>query len=303
MPPTVRLQGVTRTFKKVTAIESLDLELHPGHIYGLLGPNGSGKTTTLRTILGLSQPDTGTVELLGGPPDHSRLARVGYVPEQRALPEASRVRDTLVFFGRMRGLERPAARDLADDWLTRLELLEKAGERIKTLSNGQQQKVQIALAMMCRPEVLLLDEPLTALDPSHQELVNARLREVVEAGATVLVSTHRLREAETLVDHVILLDRGHKVVDAPTSEALTAAFDGTWRVRLRGDGSWIDGPDVARAEKLGEVWMVTLGEHATIAPLLARAAAHGDALLGLEAALPSLHELYLRKVGRPAGVP
>jgi len=293
MATMARLQGVTRTFKQVTAIRDLDLALEPGRIYGLLGPNGSGKTTTLRTMLGLIEPDRGQVELLGGPPNDSARARVGFVPEQRGLPETSRVEACLVFVGQMRGFSKAQARARAADWMERFDLTEKAGQTIKTLSNGQQQKVQIALALMCEPELILMDEPLAALDPEHQDLVTDQLRSAAAAGATVVLSTHRLHEAQTLIDHVLMMHCGEKVLDRPLQEALMDAFDGTWRIRADGDLGWVKGPEIAEVATMDGGAQVTLIPGAYVAGLFARAAKVADRLRAIEAVIPTLHDLYM----------
>lgn len=294
---TVQLQGVTRSFGDLVALRDLDLTLEAGRIYGLLGPNGSGKTTTLRAILGLMRPDRGTVTLFGGPPDDGRRARIGYIPEMRAVPPESRVRETLVFFARMRGRTRPDAKALADTWIERLELAEKADERIKTLSNGQQQKVQVALALMCGPELVLADEPLTALDPNHQDLVTGALEHAASEGATIVLSTHRLREAEHFVEHVVMLAEGRKVMDKPLQTALDEAFAGVWQIRVAGEDGWIAGPEVASVVRDDDMVRIELAPGATLSPLLARAAEAGAPLHALEAVVPSLHELYLKRVG------
>jgi ABC-2 type transport system ATP-binding protein len=296
MSPTARLIGITRTFRDVTAIADLDLELQPGTLYGLLGPNGAGKTTTLRTLIGLQLPDRGTVELLGGPPCDSARARVGYVPERRALPENARVHDALAFFARMRGFSKADALTRAGLWVDKLELGDKRDAKVGTCSNGQQQKVQIALALMCEPELILLDEPLTALDPAHQDVVTTRLREAAAAGATVLLSTHRLREAEALIGHVILVAQGRKVLDQPLHEALSEASEGCWSLRITGSPGWVDGPELAWVEEAapGDL-RLQLRPGATLAPLLARAAAAGGPIRSLQQHVPTLHELYLRK--------
>jgi ABC-2 type transport system ATP-binding protein len=293
---TVALDGVTRSFGRLTAVSQLDLTLHPGRIYGLLGPNGAGKSTTTALILGLLSPDAGRVALFGRAPDDAARARVGYVPESRALPEKARVLETLVFFARMRGMSRSDAQRGALDWLERLDLSEKRDDAIGTLSNGQQQKVQIILAMMGRPDLLLLDEPLTALDPTHQGRVLEAFASAREAGCTVLIATHRLWEAEVFVDHVVLLDRGVKRLDAPLARALRDAGTNTWRIRTD-DPAWIDGPGVLEVgpdstsgdERGVRVRLVGPDAMQTV---LARGFAAGAAILGFEEVLPSLTELY-----------
>ena len=293
---TVSLSQVTRTFGRLTAVSNLDLELQPGRIYGLLGPNGAGKSTTTALILGLLAPDQGTVSLFGREPDDAGRARVGYVPESRALPEKARVLETLVFFARMRGMTRADATRDATAWLERLDLSDKRDAGIGTLSNGQQQKVQIILAMMGRPELLLLDEPLTALDPTHQGRVLEAFAAAREAGCTVLIATHRLWEAEVFVDHVLLMDRGVKRLDAPLARALQEAGTHTWRIRTD-DPHWIAGPEVVEvlpsdaAAKGGGVRVRLAGPDA-IQAVLARGFASNAVILGFEEDLPSLTELY-----------
>ncbi len=304
-PPTVSLRGVTRTFGALTAVADLDLALQPGRIYGLLGPNGAGKSTTTELILGLLAPDVGEVSLFGRPPDDAGRARVGYVPESRALPEKARVLETLVFFARMRGMTRSDATRDAEGWLERLDLVEKRNEGIGTLSNGQQQKVQIILAMMGSPDLLLLDEPLTALDPTHQNRVLEAFADAREAGCTVLIATHRLWEAEVFVDHVLLMDRGVKRLDRPLASALREAGTHTWRIRTD-DPSWIEGPEVVEVlpdstsgDERGV--RVRLTGPDALQPVLARGFAANATILGFEEILPSLTELYQRSIDESHG--
>ena len=295
---TVLLRRITRTFKDVTAVCDLDLMLQPGRIYGLLGPNGSGKTTTLCTALGLLLPDRGTVELLGAPPDDASRARVGFVPEQRALPETARVASLLVFIGQMRGFSKAEAKRRASEWIEKLDLGDKANSRIKTLSNGQQQKVQIALSLTCEPDVILMDEPLAALDPEHQSLVTRHLREAADRGSTVVLSTHRLHEAQTLIDHVIMMYQGNKVLDQGLEAAIQGAFDGSWRIRADGDLGWVDGPEVTSLSAIDGGLQVQLREDAGVGGLLSRASSATGRIWSIEAVLPTLHDLYMTHAAR-----
>ena len=162
----VRLSGVHKTFGAHTAVSDFDLEIEPGTIYGLLGPNGSGKTTTIRMMMGILLPDSGKVELFGGAPDFERRSRVGYLPEERGLYEKMKVLDQLIFFGEIRGVARATARTRAEGWLERLGLSEWASKKVQTLSKGMQQKVQFISTVLHDPELLILDEPSAASTPS-----------------------------------------------------------------------------------------------------------------------------------------
>ncbi|MEZ4318939.1 MAG: ATP-binding cassette domain-containing protein [Myxococcota bacterium] len=293
---TVRLDHVTRTFGRHVAVSSLDLRLEAGRIYGLLGANGAGKSTTTKLVMGLLIPDSGTVTLLGAPPDDAGRSRIGYVPEVRALPEDARVFDTLVFFARLRGATRSDAQRSAQHQLDQLDFPEKAKSRIKDLSNGQQQKLQIAIALTGDPALLVLDEPLTALDPTHQERALGLFRNAARAGATVLLATHRLWEAEAFIDHVVLLSQGTKRLDRPLKEALAEAFTNTWRVRATTTG-WVRGDDVVdvREDDDGSV-LVQLAPGADAGALLRRAASADAGLQSVEAVLPNLQDLFLKLV-------
>lgn len=296
MTTPLRFVGVERRFDDVVALAGVDVAFDPGKIYGLVGPNGSGKTTSLKLALGFLAPDAGRVELFGARPDDTGRLRVGYIPETRALPSWGKVVDVATYFAELRGTRRAEARAAAERVVERLGLGPKAHADVSTLSNGQQQRLQVALGLLGTTDLLLADEPLSALDPVNQDLVFDALRQVADDGAAVVVSTHRLREAEHLIDHVVMLAEGHVVLDAPLQQAMEEAFAGTWHLRVADDAGWVDGPDVARVVREEDRLQIELAEGATLAPLLQRAAAAGAPLTKLEAVVPSLHELYLRRV-------
>lgn len=290
----VRFERVSRSFAGVPAVCELDLVLAPGRVFGLLGPNGAGKSTTTRLILGWTAPDRGRVELFGRPPDDAGRARVGWVPEQRALPSHVSAREVLSFHARLRGRSAADAQSVAQHWCERLDL---PADRpyVNDLSNGQQQRVQLGIAFLAEPELLLLDEPLTALDPVHQAAAADLMREAARRGACVLVATHRLREAEAFVDHVLLLHGGVKRLDRDLREALREASENTWRIQAR-DLSFVAGPDVLAVEPDGAGVRARLAPGAELSALLHRAAAMDAGITAIEAVTPSLHDLYLRVV-------
>jgi ABC-2 type transport system ATP-binding protein len=206
----VRLEGVTKRFGQHTAVSGLDLEVPRGSVFGFLGPNGSGKTTTIRMIMGILLPDEGTVERLGGRPGVEGNDRVGYLPEERGVYRKMKVLDLLAFLGEIRGLKRVKSVQEAKVWLERLELTDWADKKIQDLSKGMQQKVQFIGTIIHNPELLILDEPFTGLDPINQEVLEEIVREFQSRGTTILFSTHLMDHAERLCERVCLISKGER---------------------------------------------------------------------------------------------
>lgn len=304
----LRLEGVTRRFGEHTAVADLDLEVPAGSIYGLLGPNGSGKTTTIRMILGILLPDAGRVELLGAPPAVHRAARVGYLPEERGVYRKMRVLDFLTFLGEIRGIPRPTARDRAEDWLGRLGLEEWGGRRVEDLSKGMQQKVQFVGTVLHQPDLLILDEPFSGLDPINQDVLEGIVRELRGRGTTILFSTHLMDHAERLCDRVCLISRSRKVLDGNLRDLKREGARGVVAVAFEGDDRWIRGAEVAQIETTrgGEIHLL-LRDGADPSEILRRGAAAGVAISRFQVMEPSLHEIFVRHAGhegaRDAGIP
>jgi ABC-2 type transport system ATP-binding protein len=200
----------------VTAVDDVSLELRPGEIFALLGPNGAGKTTLLRMLLGLLRPDTGEIRYGGNgalPP-----TQVGYLPEDRGLYPDVPVLRTLVYFGRLRGMSRPAAGQAAERWLDRLELHDRRNEPLKALSKGNQQKVQFISAVLHGPRLAVLDEPFSGLDPLNQDVFLSLFRELRAEGTTILLSAHQMQLVERVVDRLMVLNRGRAVMHGTLDE-------------------------------------------------------------------------------------
>lgn len=296
--PAVRLQGVTRRFGAHTAVADLDLEVPSGCIYGLLGPNGSGKTTTIRMILGILLPDAGRVELLGEPPAVHRATGVGYLPEERGVYRKMKVRDFLVFLAEIRGLPRHAGRDRAGGWLERLGLEEWAERRVEDLSKGMQQKVQFIGTVLHEPELLILDEPFSGLDPINQDVLEAIVRELRDSGTTILFSTHLMDHAERLCDRVCLISRSRKVLDGELRALRRSEARGVVAVAFEGDDRWIRGAEVTAIEttRSGELHLV-LRDGADPSGILRRGVESGATISRFEVLEPSLHEIFVRHAG------
>ena len=213
------LQHVSKTYgEHLSALDSCTFEVVPGRLTGFVGPNGAGKTTAMRVIFGLAVPDSGTVTWNGRPVDAAARRRFGYMPEERGLYPKMRVREQLVFLGRLSGLSSAEAAAATDRWLDALGLTERAAARVDDLSHGNQQRVQFAAALLHAPELLVLDEPFSGLDPFAMDSMSGLLAEVAHAGAAVLFSSHQLDAVEDLCEDVVVVDAGHVVLTGALDE-------------------------------------------------------------------------------------
>jgi ABC-2 type transport system ATP-binding protein len=214
----LELAGLRRSFGDVVALDGLSFSVPPGALFGFVGRNGAGKTTTMRIVCGLLAADEGSVTWRGEPIDARVRARIGYMPEERGLYPKMRARELLEYFGVLHGLSHARARAAAADWLGRLGLGDRAGSRIEQLSQGNQQRVQLAAALVHRPELLVLDEPFAGLDPIVCDLLTDVLREHAAQGVPVLFSSHQLELVEHICESVAIIDRGRLVACGAVDE-------------------------------------------------------------------------------------
>jgi ABC-2 type transport system ATP-binding protein len=218
MPDAIVLHGLTKTFGKTVAVQDLDLVVPTGGLYGLIGPNGAGKTTTIRLILSILFPDRGDLTVLGGQSALAAKDRIGYLPEERGLYKKMRVGQFLAYMATLKNADGEGLERRVRDWLERVGLASVENKRCEELSKGMQQKVQFIAAVIHRPDLLILDEPFSGLDPVNQRLLRDLVREEHQRGATVLFSTHVMVHAEQLCDHVVMIHRGAKVLDDEIGE-------------------------------------------------------------------------------------
>ena len=212
------VRGLVKEFDGVVAVRNLDLDVPAGGIFGLLGPNGSGKTTTIRTTLGIYVPDGGTVRLLGSPDPRAVRSRIGYLPEERGLYPKMKLQEQLAFLGTIRGLPHREANRRAGEWLERLDLGDRAASQTNELSKGMQQKVQFAAAVIHEPELVVLDEPFSGLDPVNTRLLKDLILAQRDRGCTVVLSSHRMEQVEQMCDAIGLIHRGELVLHGVLSE-------------------------------------------------------------------------------------
>jgi ABC-2 type transport system ATP-binding protein len=221
--PAVRLSAVTKRFGKVEAVRGIDLEVPRGSLTGFIGPNGAGKSTTIRMVMSIIRPDTGGVDVLGADAIRAK-DRIGYLPEERGLYRQMRVTDFLRYMATLKGMPAAGLRARIDGWLERVQLPEAARKKCQELSKGQQQKIQFIASVIHEPELVILDEPFSGLDPVNARLLNRLIRDLHSQGRTIIFSTHVMHQAEQLCDRIVLINRGEKILDATMPE-IRARFD------------------------------------------------------------------------------
>jgi ABC-2 type transport system ATP-binding protein len=297
----VELHGVTKTFGQHVAVDSLDLAVPAGSVFGFIGPNGSGKTTTLRLILRIFYPDSGTVRVLGL--DHGKAAddRVGYLPEERGLYKKMRVRDILRFYAELK--DYPNCRADIDVWLRRLELDKWADKNVDALSKGMAQKVQFIAAVIARPQLVILDEPFSGLDPVNMEVLKDAILDLRKSGTTIIFSTHDMDIAERMCDHIFMIFRGRKVLDGTLDSIQSQYGQDTIRIRAAASNGALEGlPGVIRVNDYGRYQELRMAADADPQAILRELAAR-TVIERFELARPSLHDIFIRIAGPDAARP
>ena len=264
----IELSGVRKVFANVVAVDNLSLEVQAGSIYGFLGPNGAGKSTTIRMLTGILRASEGVIRVLDQDPGEVKR-QLGYLPEEKGLYKKMRVKELIQYFGRLKGLESKVAEQKCEELLKKFELDKWADQKCESLSKGMGQKVQIIATLIHDPELIVLDEPFSGLDPVSIELVREIILELKRTGRTVVFSTHMMEQAEQLCDSVLLINRGQKVIDGFTNEVRAEAGD-TLRLDYEGDGSILKSlPGVVRLNDAGRHAELTLAPQADTQKLLA----------------------------------
>jgi ABC-2 type transport system ATP-binding protein len=297
----LELDGVTKRYGGFLAVDRVSFVAPRGRILGLLGPNGAGKTSTLRMILGITQPDEGKIAVFGQEPGGRRVQRrIGYLPEERGLYKRMRTRDTIIYFAMLKGMGRRRAGKRADALLSELGLADVADRRIEALSKGMAQKVQLMTAIAHEPELLILDEPFSGLDPINQNELEAAIRRLAKAGTTILFSTHTMSHAERLCDSFVILVKGRKAFDGTLGDA-RAVVPRTVKIEAEGDLSFLS--QVKGVASLTPPhdgtphWEVTLERGAEPQVVLAACFERGVKLTRFDSSPPSLHEIFVSLAG------
>jgi ABC-2 type transport system ATP-binding protein len=288
----IELRQVTKSFGQVTAVKELDLKVPAGTIYGFIGPNGSGKTTTIRMIMNIFFPDEGTIHVRGKQHESSRLERVGYLPEDRGLYKKMKVKDVLKFIGDLKNTGN--IRSEIEYWLKKLDLYDRADKKVETLSKGMTQKLQFIATVIDRPEIIILDEPFSGLDPVNAEILKESLLELQKNGATVIFSTHDMNMAEKMCDYIFMIHKGKKVLDGTLHNIQDEYGNDTIRLQTElGTDALTDVRGIEKINDYGQIQELRLRQGTETQEILAEVMKKSR-ILKFEVTRPSLHDIFIR---------
>jgi ABC-2 type transport system ATP-binding protein len=294
----VRLLNITKRFGQHTAVDDLSLEVPAGSIYGFIGPNGSGKTTTIRMILHIFHPDNGTIEVLGKQGTRAANDFVGYLPEERGLYKKMSVRRVLAYYATLKGMSTGEAARAVDPWLDRMGLAKWGDHKVEALSKGMAQKVQFISAVMAKPQLLILDEPFSGLDPVNMDVLREAILELNRQGTSVIFSTHDMEMAEKMCDFVFMIYKGKKVLDGTLASIKETYGADTIRLRLDGARDGLDQMEgVQSVRDMGQYQEVRF---AGDSQQFLRALLSKTRVELFEVTRPSLHDIFVRIAGPAA---
>jgi ABC-2 type transport system ATP-binding protein len=297
--PVVELAGVTKAYESKIAVHNLSLSIVAGQMFGLLGPNGAGKTSSIRMMMGITIPDSGRISLFEKPFERKSLERVGYLPEERGLYKKMKVADQLVFFGQLHGLAAEEAHTRAVAWAKRMEIADSLHKRTEELSKGMQQKIQFIATLLHDPELIVMDEPFSGLDPLNAVLVEKTLLELKSQGKAILFSTHRMDQVEKLCDSICLINNGEAVLAGNLREIKSRYERNRVIVEFQGSSTFLNSEEIAESKNFAGHAELKLKPHGNAQKLLHEAAAIAT-IYRFELVEPSLEEIFIETVGGKA---
>ncbi|MCX6555501.1 MAG: ATP-binding cassette domain-containing protein [Candidatus Aminicenantes bacterium] len=294
------LNGLVKDFDGKRAVDQISFTVRKGEILGLLGPNGAGKSTTIRMIMNVIAPDQGTIEILGRPFSEKMKDSIGYLPEERGLYRKMKVMDVLVYLGELKGLRRETIRERGLKLLRQFDLESYEQKKVEELSKGMAQKLQIISTILHEPELLILDEPFSGLDPLNIDLVTRILLEKKKEGVSIILSTHLMEYAEKLVDTVVMIDQGRKVLDGKLAQIKSQYGTKFIRVEYEGDSAFMSGLEYVKSFRdYGREMEIELVDLAHKSRLLEALNARVS-LNSFQLTEPSLQHIFIRKVNEGA---
>jgi len=294
MNTAVEVTRLAKRFGETEAVVDVSFDVNRGEIFGLLGPNGAGKTTTIRLMLDIFKPDSGVVSILGGPMSEEKKAIIGYMPEERGLYQDMKLERCLVYLAGLKGLSTTEARKRVNTYLERFDLFQHKNKKVKELSRGMQQKAQIINTVLHHPELLIVDEPFSGLDPVNTQLVKELMDELRQGGTTIIMSTHMMHQVEELCDRIVLINHGRNVLYGPLNQIQQAYSGDEVLVRIDGQLPQVQGVE-AVTQKNGMVQLSLTGE-TTPQQVLEQLIRVQTTVKKFEIATPTLDEIFIKAV-------
>ncbi len=292
---TVSIQNISKSYGPVKALRDVSFEVFPGEVFGLLGPNGAGKTTAIRIMMDIFKPDSGQVSLFGGSMDAAKKRRIGYMPEERGLYKDLKLEPTLIFLATLKGLSEAEARERLVPWLQRLDLYDHRQKKVQELSKGMQQKAQLIATLLHEPDLIVVDEPFSGLDPVNTRLVKEIMEEQRDAGKSIIMSTHQMYQVEALCNRIALINNGRSVLYGEVRD-IKRSFAGN-AVLVAGDGSFENIPGVLESRPENGFWHLALAAETEPQAVFRYLAGRDDVAVGrFEVAEPSLDDIFISVV-------
>jgi ABC-2 type transport system ATP-binding protein len=295
----VDVEWVSKAFGTVFAVKNVSFSLTNGEIFGLLGPNGAGKTTILRLVLDIFKPDSGKISVLGGQMNESKLARVGYMPEERGLYQDVQLEKCLVYLAKLKGIPKSEAKSRVLDYLDRFDLYEYRKRNIKQLSKGMQQKAQIIATLVHEPDLVIVDEPFSGLDPVNTQMVKDILRDLRNRGVAIIMSTHQMHQVEELCDRILLIDHGQTLLYGEINSVRSQYAGNAILVRTTGNLPVLDG--IVNVDAHNSTYRLTLTPDTAPKSVLQQLVANNIPVERFEIAMPTLDEIFIQVVQEPEG--
>jgi ABC-2 type transport system ATP-binding protein len=292
---TVEVSNLSKRFGDTQAVADVSFAIEPGEMFGLLGPNGAGKTTIIRMMLDIFKPDNGTVSVFGGALDQTNKRRIGYMPEERGLYKDQKLEPTLIYLATLKGLDEKTAKSRLYQWFERLDLADHRQKKVQELSRGMQQKAQIITTLVHEPDLIVVDEPFSGLDPVNTRLVKQIFDEQRESGKTIIMSTHQMYQVEALCNRIVLIDHGYTILYGKVDE-IKRNFAGN-AINIEGTGDFDNIPGVLETRQQNGTWHLAL-EIGTDPHSVFRALAERETIKidRFELAEPSLDDIFVNVV-------
>jgi len=298
-PPLLEVENISKTYATVRAVDDISFTVHAGEIFGLLGPNGAGKTTTIRMILDIIKPDSGRILIFGEPMTEDKKSRIGYLPEERGLYNDMALLETLLFMGQLKGLSRQQAHERAEAYLREVELWDVHERKIEALSRGMSQKAQFVAATMHEPDLIIIDEPFSGLDPVNTQIIKQLIYRMRDRGAGIVMSTHQMHQVEEMCQRIMLINHGEQVLYGSLNDIRRRFSANAVEVTLRGDLDGMSVPGVRHVTRQDGNYRLLLEDNTQPENVLQTLVQMPEVTVErFERVETSLNEIFVKVVGR-----